>query len=173
MKLKDFMAAMQAIESDRKLSKEIVVEALQEALSKAYRKHIEIPDALVRVDINEKNGDIKVFQQRTVVETVEDDELEISLEDAKKVNQAFELGDLVENEVSIANLGRAAVILAKNVMKQKIREAEKLVVYEEYCDKVDEMVMGTIESVEEKFCVVNIGKTLALMPKNQQIPKIN
>ncbi|WP_416326123.1 transcription termination factor NusA [[Eubacterium] hominis] len=170
MKLKDFMAAMQAIESDRKLSKEIVVEALQEALSKAYRKHIEIPDALVRVDINEKNGDIKVFQQRTVVETVEDDELEISLEDAKKVNQAFELGDLVENEVSIANLGRAAVILAKNVMKQKIREAEKLVVYEEYCDKVDEMVMGTIESVEEKFCVVNIGKTLALMPKNQQIP---
>lgn len=170
MKLKDFMAAMQAIESDRKLSKEIVVEALQEALSKAYRKHIEIPDALVRVDVNEKSGDIKVYQQRAVVETVEDDELEISLEDAKKVNQAFELGDLVETEVSIANLGRAAVILAKNVMKQKIREAEKLVVYEEYCDKVDEMVFGTIESVEEKFCVVNIGKTLALMPKNQQIP---
>ena len=170
MKLKDFMAAMQAIESDRKLSKEIVVEALQEALSKAYRKHIEIPDALVRVDVNDKTGDIKVFQQRTVVEAVEDDELEISLEDARKVNQALELGDVVENEVSIANLGRAAVILAKNVMKQKIREAEKLVVYEEYCDKVDEMVMGTIESVEEKFCVVNIGKTLALMPKNQQIP---
>lgn len=170
MKLKDFMAAMQAIESDRKLSKEIVVEALQEALSKAYRKHIEIPDALVRVDVNDKSGDIKVYQQRTVVDAVEDDELEISLEDAKKVNQAFELGDLVEHEVSIANLGRAAVILAKNVMKQKIREAEKLVVYEEYCDKVDEMVMGTIESVEEKFCVVNIGKTLALMPKNQQIP---
>lgn len=170
MKLKDFMAAMQAIESDRKLSKEIVIEALQEALSKAYRKHIEIPDALVRVDVNEKSGDIKVYQQRAVVETVEDDELEISLEDAKKVNQAFELGDLVETEVSIANLGRAAVILAKNVMKQKIREAEKLVVYEEYCDKVDEMVFGTIESVEEKFCVVNIGKTLALMPKNQQIP---
>ena len=170
MKLKDFMAAMQAIESDRKLSKEIVVEALQEALSKAYRKHIEIPDALVRVDVNDKSGDIKVYQQRIVVEAVEDDELEISLEDAKKVNQAFELGDLVEHEVSIANLGRAAVILAKNVMKQKIREAEKLVVYEEYCDKVDEMVMGTIESVEEKFCVVNIGKTLALMPKNQQIP---
>lgn len=170
MKLKDFMAAMQAIESDRKLSKEIVVEALQEALSKAYRKHIEIPDALVRVDVNDKSGDIKVYQQRIVVEAVEDDELEISLEDAKKVNQAFELGDLVEHEVSIANLGRAAVILAKNVMKQKIREAEKLVVYEEYCDKVDEMIMGTIESVEEKFCVVNIGKTLALMPKNQQIP---
>lgn len=164
------MAAMQAIETDRKLSKEVVVDALQEALAKAFRKHIEIPDALVRVDVNEKSGDIKVYQQRLIVENVEDDELEISLEDAKRVNQELELGGVVEEEVSIADLGRAAVILAKNVMKQKIREAEKLVVYEEYCDKVEEMVMGTIESVEEKFCVVNIGKTLALMPKNQQIP---
>ena len=170
MKLKDFMSAMQAIDTDRKLSKEVVVEALQEALAKAFRKHIEIPDALVRVDVNEKSGDIKVYQQRLIVENVEDDELEISLEDAKRVNQELELGGVVEEEVSIADLGRAAVILAKNVMKQKIREAEKLVVYEEYCDKVEEMVMGTIESVEEKFCVVNIGKTLALMPKNQQIP---
>ena len=170
MKLKDFMAAMQAIETDRKLSKEVVVDALQEALAKAFRKHIEIPDALVRVDVNEKSGDIKVYQQRLIVENVEDDELEISLEDAKRVNQELELGGVVEEEVSIADLGRAAVILEKNVMKQKIREAEKLVVYEEYCDKVEEMVMGTIESVEEKFCVVNIGKTLALMPKNQQIP---
>lgn len=170
MKLKDFMAAMQAIESDRKLSKEIVIEALQEALSKAFRKHIEIPDALVRVDVNEKSGEIKVFQQRLIVEAVEDDELEASLEDAKRINQTLALGDVVEEEVDITNLGRAAVILAKNVMKQKIREAEKLVVYEEYCDKVEEMVIGTVESVEEKFCVVNIGKTLAMMPKNQQIP---
>ena len=68
MKLKDFMAAMQAIESDRKLPQEVVVEALQEALAKAFRKHIEIPDALVRVDVNEKTGNIKVYQQRTIVE---------------------------------------------------------------------------------------------------------
>lgn len=170
MKLNDFMTAMQAIESDRQLSKEIVVDALQEALSKAFRKHIEIPDALVRVAVDDENGEIKVFQQRAVVETVEDDELEISLNDAKRINEALELGDVVEEEVNIADFGRAAVILAKNVMKQKIREAEKLAVYEEYCDKVEEMIFGTVESVEEKFCVVNIGKTLAIMPKNQQIP---
>ena len=96
MKLKDFMAAMQAIETDRKLSKEVVVDALQEALAKAFRKHIEIPDALVRVDVNEKSGDIKVYQQRLIVENVEDDELEISLEDAKRVNQELELGGVVE-----------------------------------------------------------------------------
>ena len=101
MKLKDFMAAMQAIESDRKLPQEVVVEALQEALAKAFRKHIEIPDALVRVDVNEKTGNIKVYQQRTIVETVEDDELEISLEDAKKINQELELDGVVEEEVDI------------------------------------------------------------------------
>lgn len=170
MKLKDFMKAMQAIEQDRSLSQDIVVAALKEALAKAYRKHIEIPDALVRVDINEKSGEIKVYQQRAVVEEVEDDELEISLEEAKRIRQEVELGDMIENEVSIENLGRAAVILAKNVMKQKIREAEKQAVYDEYCDKLDDLVVGTVESVEEKFCVVNIGKTLALMPRVAQIP---
>lgn len=170
MKLKMFVDAMQAIENDRKLTKEIVVSALEEALIKAYRKHIEIPDALVRVDINENSGAIKVFQQREVVENVEDDEMEISLEDAQRISKKYQLGDLVDEEVSIQEFGRAAVILAKNVMKQKIREAEKQIVYEEYCDKVDEMIFGTIETVEEKFCIVNIGKTLAMMPKNMQIP---
>lgn len=169
MELKDFMAAMEAIKSDRKLSKEIVIEALGEALSKAYRKHIEIPDALVRVDVNDK-GVIKVYQQRRVVETVEDDELEISLADAKRIKQEFELDDLVETEVNIAEMGRAAVVLAKNVMKQKIREAEKQAVYDKYCDRVEDMVIGTVETVEDKFIIVNIDGTMALMPKNQQIP---
>lgn len=169
MELKKFLAAMQAIESDRKLSKEIVVEALEEALAKAYRKHIENPDALVRVEIN-KDGNIKVYQQYKIVETVEDDKNEISLSEAKKIKQEYELGDVIEQEINIAEMGRAAVILAKNVMKQKIREAEKQAVYDEYCDKVEEMVMGTVETVEDKFVIVNIGKARALMPKNQQIP---
>ena len=170
MKLKMFMDAMQAIENDRKLTKEIVVSALEEALIKAYRKHIEIPDALVRVDISEKTGAIRVFQERQVVENVEDDEMEISLEDAQRINKDYQLGDLVDEEVNIQEFGRAAVVLAKNVMKQKIREAEKQIVYEEYCDNVEEIITGTIETVEEKFCIVNIGKTLAMMPKNQQMP---
>ena len=116
MKLKMFMDAMQAIENDRKLTKEIVVSALEEALIKAYRKHIEIPDALVRVDISEKTGAIKVFQERQVVENVEDDEMEISLEDAQRINKNYQLGDLVDEEVISQEFGRAAVILAKNVM---------------------------------------------------------
>lgn len=170
MKLKELLKAMQAIEEDRSLSQEIVVEALKEALTKAYRKHLEMPDALVEVDINEKTGEIRVLRQRMIVENVEDDEFEISLEDALKINPEFQLGDLVSNEVSIENFGRAAVILCKNVLRQKIKEAGKQAIYDEYIDKLQDMVVGTVETVEEKFCLVNIGKTLALMPKMAQIP---
>ncbi|MFV0479715.1 MAG: transcription termination factor NusA [Anaerorhabdus sp.] len=170
MNFKDLLKAMTMIESDRKISQEIVVEALEEALAKAYRKHVDIPDILVRVDINKKSGVIKVFQQYTVVDELEDEELEINFKEAKKENSEIKLGDLVEREVSIDNLGRAAVSLAKNVIKQKIREAEKLAVYDEYIDQLYEMVLGVIESVEEKFVLINLGKTLALMPKAAQIP---
>ncbi|WP_254244579.1 transcription termination factor NusA [Holdemanella biformis] len=168
IKVKDIAKALQGIETDRQLTKEIVEDALKEALTKAYRKHIEIPDAYVRVDII--NDTIHIYHERMVVEEVEDDELEIELEEARKENPNIQLGDMVDEEVDFTDFERAAVVLAKNVMKQKIREAEKALVYEEYCDKVDEMVLGTIETVEEKFVVVNIGKTYAVMKKSDQIP---
>ena len=132
MNFKEFLKAMQTIEDDRKITKEIVIAALQEALAKAYRKHIDIPDVLVRVDINEANGQIHVYQQYTVVEEVEDEELEVALADVK--DKGYQLGDLVDHEVDISQIGRAAALLAKNVMKQKIREAEKQAVYDEYID---------------------------------------
>lgn len=168
VKVEDLAKALQGIETDRQLTKEIVEDALKEALTKAYRKHIEIPDAYVRVDI--VKGTIHIYHERMVVEEVEDDELEISLEEAKETNPNIQLGDMVDEEVDFTDFDRAAVVLAKNVMKQKIREAEKALVYEEYCDKVDEMVLGTVETVEEKFVIVNIGKTFAVMKKSQQIP---
>ena len=168
IKVADLAKALQGIETDRQLTKEIVEDALKEALTKAYRKHIEIPDAYVRVDV--EDGTIHIYHERMAVEEVEDDELEIELEEAQKENPNIQLGDMVGEEVDFTDFDRAAVVLAKNVMKQKIREAEKALVYEEYCDKVDEMVLGTIETVEEKFVIVNIGKTFAMMKKSAQIP---
>ena len=168
LKVETVAEALQGIENDRQLTPEIVEEALKEALTKAYRKHIEIPDAYVKTEV--KDGVIHVYHQRIVVEEVEDDELEISLKDAKKVNKEAAIGDMIDEEVDYTQFDRAAVVLAKNVIKQKIREAEKQIVYEEYCDKVDEMVIGTVETVEPKFVIVNIGKTLAMMKKSQQIP---
>lgn len=169
MNIKDLMLLVANIESTRSISKDIVVAAVEEALAKAYRKQIEIPDAIVRVQINE-NGDIQLYQRFLVVEEVEDDELEISLKDAQKRVEGIQLGDFVDERREMKELGRAAALLAKNVLKQKIREAEKAAIFDEYEDKKDEMVIAAIESVEEKFVVVNLGKTLAMMPKAAQIP---
>ena len=170
MNYKDLLRALSSIEDERKISKDIVIDALKEALAKAYRKNVELPDILVRVDINEKTGKIHVYQQYTVSETIEDEELEISLEDARGINPNAQYGDLVDIEVSIDSLSRASATLARNVMKQKIREAEKSAVYDEYFDQKDEMVIGVVETIEDKFTLVNLGKTLAVMPKGAQIP---
>lgn len=169
MNIKDLMLLVSNIETTRAISKDIVIAAVEEALAKAYRKQIEIPDAVVRVQVNQ-NGDIQLYQRFLVVEEVEDDELEISLKDAQKRVEDIKLGDYVDERREMKELGRAAALLAKNVLKQKIREAEKAAIFDEYEDKKDEMVIAAIESVEDKFVVVNLGKTLAMMPKAAQIP---
>lgn len=169
VKVQDLKAALLGIEADRQLSQEIVEAALVEALSKAYRKHVETPDAYVNVVIDD--GHIHIYPQRMVVEEVVDDALELSLEDALQFDENAKIGEMVnEPEIDFTEFDRADVVLAKNVIKQKIREAEKQLIYEEYCDKVDDMVLGTVETVEEKFVIVNIDKTLAMMKRSQQIP---
>lgn len=170
MNFKKIMAALQAIEKDRMLTKEIVTSALEEALTKAFRKQISRPEAQVRVDFNDKSGEIKIYHQKPVVEEVLDEELELDVYDVEELGLSANVGEVLEFEVNIDEFSRAAVILAKNVMKQKIREAEKLAIYEEYIDYVGDMVSGVIESIEPKFLIVNLGKTMALMSKSNQNP---
>lgn len=170
MNFKKIMAALQAIEKDRMLTKEVVMEALEESLTKAFRKQIQRPEALVRVDFNDKNGEIRIFQQKPVVEEVLDEIVELDLDDVEELGLKAEIGEILEFEVNIDEFSRAAVILAKNVMKQKIREAEKLAVYEKYIDHVGDMVSGVISSIEPKFLIVDLGKTMALMSKSNQNP---
>ena len=128
-KFKKLVEAMALIEDDRKISHEVIVESLKEAMEKAYRKQVELPDIMVRVDINDK-GVISVYQQYNVVSDVEDDELEMTLEEAKQLDKDAEIGSIVERKVNIDNFSRAAATLAKSVVKQKIREAEKSAVYD-------------------------------------------
>ena len=170
MNIKDLVKALGEIEDNRMVSDDIAVDALREGLAKAYRKHCGDPDALVRVDINAETGDIHVYHQFKVVADVQDDALEISLEDAQAKNPELKLDDMYEVEADIKEFGRSTVTLVKNVMLQKIKEASKQVVYDEYIDKLQELVYGTVQSVEEKFCLVDLGKTLAMMPKSAQMP---
>lgn len=161
---------MQEIVDNRNVSKEIIVEALKESLVKAYRKEIDVPDALVEVELDEKTGNLRLFHQFLVVEEVEDDELEKALDEITDADSELKVGDYYRVEEDISGLGRAAATLAKNVIRQKIREAEKQAVYDEYIDQLGELVHGMIESVEERFVVVNLGKALGVMPKTAQIP---
>ncbi len=172
MKFEAFVTALQGIEENRNISQEIILESLEDALIKAFRKQVEIPDALARVDINPATGEMHLYQLFEVKakEDVEDDVLEVELEEAQSVDPNLQIGDFMEIEHSIQDLGRAAAQLAKQVLKQKVREAEKKAVYDEYIDKLDEMIIGEIESVEHNFILVNIGKAIALMPRAQQIP---
>ncbi|HZJ87235.1 MAG TPA: NusA N-terminal domain-containing protein, partial [Erysipelothrix sp.] len=127
MKLDDIVNAFNQFESERNLTKEFIVEALEESLVKAYRREIAVPDALVDVEIDQVTGDIKLFHKFEVVEEITDDELQIELEDVE--DEGLEVGEFYREEKDVTELGRAAVTLAKNVIKQKIREAEKLQVY--------------------------------------------
>ena len=170
LKYKDMLKALAAIEEDRKIPEEDLKDALKEALAKAYKKDAELPDINVEVEINEKSQTIDIFQLYNVVENVEDDELEIELPEAREIKPDAILGDVIRRKVEITGMSRAAALLARNVIRQKIREAEKIAVYNAYIDQLDDMVIGFVETVKEKFTLVNLGKTIAMMPKSNQIP---
>ncbi|QIK70083.1 transcription termination/antitermination protein NusA [Erysipelothrix sp. HDW6C] len=169
MNVKNVILAMQEIEDNRNISKEIIIDALQDSLVKAYRRQIGVPDALVDVIIDENSAEMKLFHKFLVVEEVQDDELEVGINELDDNAKGLAVGDYYMVEQPIVDLGRAAATLAKNVIKQKIREAEKQGVYDEYIDQLGEMIMAMVESVEEKFVVVNLGKSLAVMPRAAQI----
>ena len=172
LKYKDLIKALNAIEDERRVPEEVVLEALKEAMSKAYKKDAELSDISVETEINEKRGTIDIYQLYTVTneDDIEDDELQMSLEDAREINPDAQIGDTVRREVEISTMSRAAATLARNVIRQKIREAEKVSVYNEYINQLNEMVLGIVESVKDKFVLVNLGKTVAMMPKSNQIP---
>ena len=170
MNVKELAIALSGIQENRMISYDVVVSALKEGLAKAYRKHIECPDAQVRVEISD-NGEISVFQQRRVIDgEVLDGDIELSLEEAREIKPDAQIDDILEEEVSIDEFGRSTVTLVRNVLLQKIKEASKQMVYDEFIDKVDDLVYGVVQTVEEKYTLIDLGKTLALMPKSEQIP---
>lgn len=170
---KNMLKALALVEDEKNISEEVILDALKEAMAKAYKKNAELQDIDVVAEINEKKKTIDLYQNYTVVasdDDVEDDELEIGLAEAKAYDANAEVGGIIRRPVEMTEMSRAAVSIAKNVLRQKIREAEKVSVYNEYIDKKDDMVLGEVESVKDKFVLVNLGKATALMPRSAQIP---
>ena len=174
MDAKKFIKALKELEGDKNIPSEIVLDSLKQALVLAYQQKIEnAKDSMARVEIDPKKGNIRMFAQKTIVEEVEDDYLEISLEDAKVYNPDYKVGDIFETEVNVDDYNRMAALYVKQILRQKLREAEKQIIFDEYIEHKDDIIVGTVERVEPNFCLINLGKANALMPASNRIPNEN
>lgn len=166
---KEFLDALAELERTKGIKLDILLEALEDALISAYKKNYGSSQN-VRVEINRETGDIHVYYRKEVVETVENDKVEMSLEEARLYDPEFEVGDMFESEVTPRSFGRIAAQTAKQVIVQRIREAERNVIYDAYAKAEGEIVRGTIVRIEGRNVIVDIGKTEAVLTTADQIP---
>ena len=164
----EFMEALDELEKDRGIDKEILIDTIEQALLTAYKKNFGSAQN-VRVEIDRERGDVRVFSQRVVVDESDlyDTFLEIELNDAREISPNYELGDIIENEVTPKDFGRIAAQTAKQVVVQRIREAEREIVY---MDKENEIVTGEVARVNKNIVYVNLGRIEAIMTQAEQIP---
>ena len=166
---KDLVKAIQVLEEEKGISRAVIKDALETALELAYKKNYDQAQN-VEVDFNEEKGSIKVFAVKEVVEVNYDSTLEISLEEAQKINPVYEIGDKIRFEVTPKDFGRIATQTAKHVIMQRIREAEREIIFNEYSQYLDEVLTGTVERQDYRYVYVNLGRAEAVMPINEQIP---
>ena len=166
---KEMLEAFAVLEEKKGIKKDLIVEAIKAALVAAYKKNYNQAQN-VEVEFNDKNGNFKVVAVKTVVDEVQDDRLEISLADALAINRAYEVGDEIRFEVTPKNFGRIAAQTAKQVIMQRLREAERNHIIEEYSQYQDELITGTVERRDNRFVYVTIGNVEAVMPAHDQMP---
>ncbi len=160
------------LEKEKGISKEVVISSLCDAMVAAYKKHLRLKEIQnVEAFLDEQSGEIGIFKGKTVVDSVEDEDNEISLAEAKEIDEDVELGDEVKLEVTPEQFGRIAAQAANQVLTQRIREAERNLVLNEFLDKKGTLITGIIQKVDDRRnVIVNIGKTDAIMPRKEQIP---
>ena len=188
MKSKDLIKAIDALVVEKNISPDIIFEALQLALQTAYKKNFN-SKTNVKVDINRETGDIKVYSYLVVVDEYDDGKEEVDeegnvkkiepkinrdaqilLEDARKLVPNIEVGETIEEEVTPADFGRVAAGTAKQVVMQKIREAEKVSVINEFADKQDELMIGMVALEDQNNYYIDLGRTRGILPKKDIIP---
>ena len=167
--MKELVKAMEELEKERGIKKDYLLQALEAALVTAYKKDFDSVDN-VKVVINPDNGEIHVYSERIVVDNLEDPLLEIHIDEAKKIDKKYELGDTVNVEIQPKNFGRIAAQTAKQVVVQKIREAERELIFTEYNDKKGEIVSGIIQKADDSVVIVDLGKLEGIMTAKEQIP---
>ena len=169
MDSRELIKALDLLEKEKDIDKEVIFEAIEASLVFACKKNYGTSDN-IHVDINRETGDIKVYARKEVVEDEYDGFLEIAIEDAKKINPAYEIGDYIDFEITPKNFGRISAQTAKQVVVQKIREAEREKIYNEFIQKEREIDTAIVQRTERKNVIVSLGKYEAVLPFNEQIP---
>lgn len=164
----ELIEAINALEKEKGINPEILVEAIEAALISAYKKNFGTLQN-VRVYFDRDTGDIKVYARKTVVEESTNAITEISLDEARKKDPRYELEDIVEVEVTPKNFGRIAAQTAKQVVVQRIREAEREIIYDEYSNREGDIVTGVVQRIESRTVYIDLGKTEAQLVQNEQM----
>lgn len=169
---KELILALEDLEKEKGIKKDYLLESIETALVTAYKRNF---DALenVKVVMDKQTGATYVYSIKEVVERANDPVQEISLDEAKKINKSIQIGDNVEIEIVPKNFGRIAAQTAKQVIVQKIREAEREILYNDYSDKKGEIVSGPIQKAERGIVVMDLGKLEGVMPLKEQVPTEN
>ena len=165
---KEMLNALDALEAEKGISKEIVIEALEAALISAYKRHYG-QSQNVEVEFNAKKGIIHVYSVKEVTEEVMDSQLEVSLKDAILINPAYEIGDKIRFEVTPKDFGRIAAQTAKQVILQRVREAERNIIYTEFSAYENDIMQGIVERQDNRYIYVNLGKIEAVLSKQDQM----
>ncbi|WP_144474908.1 transcription termination factor NusA [Cytobacillus oceanisediminis] len=165
----ELLDALTILEKEKGISRDVLIDAIEAALISAYRRNFNQAQN-VRIDLNLGNGSMRVFARKEVVDEVFDPRLEISLEEAQKINPNYVVEDVVELEVTPKDFGRIAAQTAKQVVTQRVREAERGIIYSEFIDREEDIMTGIVQRQDPKFIYVSLGKIEAILPANEQMP---
>jgi N utilization substance protein A len=165
----EFMDALEQVEKEKGISKEILLDAIETALASAYKRDQKAAQS-IEVRIDPDTGDFHVYTHKTIVEEVEDEKNEITLAEAQKIDPFYELNDLVEFEIYPKEFGRIAAQTAKQVVVQRIREAERGIIYEEFANRVGDLITGIVQRFEQRNLFIDLGRVEGILPANEQIP---
>jgi len=168
----ELIEALRELEKEKGIDAEIIIEAIEAALISAYKKNFGSLQN-VHVHFDRTTGEIEVFACKEVVENVVDDRAQIALQDAVKINPKYDLTDIVEIEVTPRNFGRIAAQTAKQVVVQRIREAERSLIYDEFSNRESDVVTGIVQRIEGRNVFIDLGKTEAILAPPEQMPREN
>jgi len=166
----DFLIAITQLSAEKNLPKETVIGAVEAALVSAYRKDNFAANQNIRVKINPNTGGVKVWAEKTVVEAPSDGRHQISLDEARQVKPDVQIGETIEVEATPRNAGRIAAQTAKQVILQRLHEAEHSAIFEEYADKEGDIITGLVQRIEPRQIFIDLGRTEAVLPAVEQVP---